>query len=81
MMKNLNPTIFLAALAVCFLGSIFYIVYDIDSKNRFIVIQGNNSYKTREIDSISNGSIYFRNNHGSKVTVTGNYTLITINRN
>lgn len=80
MMRNLNPLVFLAALGLVGLGYAFYIAYQIDSKNRFIIIQGDSHYKTSKIDSTSNGSIYFRNNHGNRVTVTGNYTIININK-
>ena len=79
MMRNLNPLMFIAVLAVTGLGYAFYVAYQLDSKNNFIIIQGNSHYKTRKIDSTSNGSIYFRNNHGNDIIVTGNY--IIINRN
>ena len=79
-LKYFHPLGLLVAVLVMSVTWAFYELHQSNLKYKYIIITNQANFKTVKIDSSSNNSIYFRNERGEKVSVSGSYVLKEINR-
>jgi hypothetical protein len=79
-MKNLNPLPFLICVCIVTVFWVVIEVIEVNMKFHYIIKQDGELYKTEKIDSISNGTVYFKNLNGEIISVTGNFTIKEINK-
>jgi hypothetical protein len=80
MKKYFHPLGLLVALLVMSVSFAFYELHQSNLKYKYIIITNQVNFKTVKIDSSSNNSIYFTNERGEKVSVSGSYVIKEINR-
>lgn len=68
---------------ICLILTLGYGFYDLHQRNlkyKFFIIHRDRVYKTEKIDSISNGTIYFKDRDRENVSITGEYVIREVNR-
>ena len=65
---------------VLLIGYAFHDLYQRNLKYKFFITHRDRVYKTEKIDSISNGTIYFKDRDKENVSITGEYVIREVNR-
>lgn len=81
-MEKYKKILFIVAV-ICLIVSIGYGFYDLYQRNlryKFFITHRDRIYKTEKIDSISNGTIYFKDRDKVNVSITGEYVIREVNR-
>ena len=65
---------------VLLIGYAFHDLHQRNLKYKFFIIHRDRTYKTEKIDSISNGTIYFKDRQTERVSITGEYIIREVNR-
>lgn len=65
---------------ISLLGYGGYDAYQRNLKFKYFIVHQESVYKTEKIDSVSNGTVYFKDQDGNNTIIRGEYVIKEVNR-